>query len=115
MFVDAGPDPGYRNTLVSEIEKSGLAVDMVPTAEDAEVVLRFYGEELHRPDYHYALHGGRGEVCVKRDGRFRPVLQFAGTRTVPWGAKPAAKFGAAFVEAYREANRHVESGANASR
>ena len=104
VFVDAGPDPAFRTLIVSEIEKCQLHLEMLTATDGAEIVLRFYGDEIRSPEAFQAFHGGRGEVFVARDGRLRPVMAFAGTRTGAWGAKPASKFGEAFCESYRQAN-----------
>lgn len=104
IFVDAGASNEHRDMIVSEIEKARLGLEVMVAPEQAEVVLRFRGAEFRRPDFLQALHGGRGEAFLLRDGRLRAVMVFAGTRTGAWGAKPATKFAAAFVQAYRKAN-----------
>ena len=103
VFVDAGD---YRDLISAAIESAALSLQLLPDSEGAEIVLRFRGGEFHRPGYLQTLHGGRGEAFVVREGQLRPVVVFAGTRMRAWGDKPATKFAAAFVEAYREANRH---------
>ena len=105
VFVDAGENTEYRDMIRSEIEKAGLGLKVLPTPDGAEVILRFSGQEFRRPDYLQALHGGRGEAVIERDGRSRTVFVFSGTRMRAFGDKPATKFGTAFVAAYRDANR----------
>lgn len=105
VFVDVAAAGEHRGLIVAEIAKGQLGLELLPGIEGAEVVLRFHGEEFRVPDHLQAFHGGRGEALVVREGRFRPVVVFTGTRMRPWGDKPATKFAAAFVEAYRQANR----------
>jgi hypothetical protein len=105
VFVDAGDEGEYRALIVAELEKAHLDVELLPVPEGAEIVLRFRGEEFGRPGYLQMLHGGRGEVNAIHDGRPRTVVAFSGTRTAAFGAKPATKFAAAFIEAYRDGNR----------
>jgi len=102
LFVDA--DATYRDLIVAEIERAGLGLEVLSGLESAEVVLRFRGEEFHRPGYLQTLYGGRGEAIVLRKGGPRVVVVVTSTRMRPWGDKPATKFGAAFADAYRRAN-----------
>ena len=104
VFVDAGEPREYQDMIMLEIEKVGLGLKVVPSPDGADVILRFRGREFRSPDYLQALHGGRGEAVIVRDGRSRTVVVFSGTRMRAFGDKPATKFGAAFVAAYREAN-----------
>lgn len=104
IFVDAGASTEHRDMIVLEIEKAQLGLEVLPGPEGAEVILRFRGEEFRSPEYLQTLHGGRGEALVARGGRLRAAMVFRGTRTGAWGDKPATKFGAAFVKAYRQAN-----------
>ena len=105
VFVDAGDKGDYRALIVAELEKAHLDVELLPAADGAQIVLRFQGAEFHRPNYFQTLHGGRGEVNAIQDGQPRTVVAFSGTRMRAFGDKPATKFAAAFVEAYREGNR----------
>jgi hypothetical protein len=91
--------------ILTELEKARLALELLATPDGAEIVLRYRGEELRRPDYFQTLYGGRGEVRAVKDGRVATVVAFSGTRMRPFGDKPATKFAAAFVEAYRRGNR----------
>ncbi len=105
VFVDAGHKGDHQALIVAELDKAHLDLELLPVPEGAQIVLRFRGEEFSRPEYFQMLQGGRGEVNVIQDGRARTVVTFSGTRTRAFGAKPAAKFAAAFIEAYRSGNR----------
>jgi len=105
VFVDAGETGDYQALIVAEINKAHLGLELLPGAEGAQIVLRFRGEEISRPDYIQTLHGGRGEVNAIQNGRARTVVAFSGTRLRAFGAKPATKFATAFIEAYQNGNR----------
>jgi hypothetical protein len=105
VFVDAGADGEYRTLILAELEKAHLDFELLPTPEGAQIVLRFRGEKFNRPNYVQTLHGGRGEVNAIQDSRPLTIVAFSGTRLRAFGDKPATKFAAAFIEAYRVGNR----------
>jgi hypothetical protein len=101
VHVEARGDAKQRADIVSEIENAGLGLQVVDRPEDAEILLRFYGQRFFEDK---KIDGGRGEVTVLRVPDAIVVLQFIDRDTSIWGRAPSINFGREFVKAYKKAN-----------
>jgi hypothetical protein len=120
VFVDTGGDMKNRERILNEIEKANLGIDLLDSADAAEVILNFqggkekqlsgvnsttdtYGNTRGTASYRKITVGG-GQVLVVKDGRFRVVLSFDDEEKTVFEKKPATNFGKTFVKAYKKAN-----------
>jgi hypothetical protein len=120
VFVDTSGDLKNRERIIKEIEKAKLPVELLDSAEGAEIILNFGSESETRmtgvntgdngmggvrstPVYR-KIPTGTGQVYVVRDNKLRIVHSFEDEQTTGWERKPATNFGREFVKAYKRAN-----------
>lgn len=116
VFIDTGGNMKDRGRIENEIRKSRIGVELLDSADGAEVVLNFGGgkEDLAGGSVGSVLfpglilnrtvNVGEGHVYVLRGGRRRLVMSYEGVETHLWEKKPAKNFGKRFAEAYKKAN-----------
>lgn len=120
VFVDTGGDMKNRERILNEIEKAKLGVELLDSAEGAEVILSFQGGKEKEmsgvnsttdtlgntrstPAYR-KITVGAGQVFVVRRERLRVILSFDDEEKTVFEKKPATNFGKTFVKAYKKAN-----------
>ena len=120
VFVDTGGDMKNRERILNEIEKAKLGVELLDSAEGAEVILSFQGGKEKQmsgvnsttdslgntrstPSYR-KITVGAGQVFVVRGDKLRVVLSFDDEEKTVFEKKPATNFGKSFVKAYKKAN-----------
>ena len=92
----------HREHILTELKKEDVGLTVVERAEAAEIVLTFRSVQSQYAEC--PCEGGRGEASLARN-RPRVVLVFVDRKKGIWGRSPAANFGRAFVEAFKNANR----------
>ena len=102
VHVDARGNAEYRDNIILEIEESGLDLELVADAQDAEIILAFHGERFWESGKN--IDGGRGEIVVVRETGSHVVFLFTDRDTSIWGRAPSINFGREFVKAYKKAN-----------
>ena len=120
VFVDTGGDLKNRDRILDEIQKADIGVELLDSADGAEVILYFqggkekhmsgvnsttdpYGNTRSTPSYRKITVGG-GQVFVVRGDKLRMVLSFDDEEKTVFEKKPATNFGKTFVKAYKKAN-----------
>lgn len=120
VFVDTGGDMKNRERIQNEIQKANLGVELLDSADGAEVIISFqggkekqmsgvnsttdsYGNTRSIPSYR-KITVGAGQVFVVRGDKLRVVLSFDDEEKTVFEKKPATNFGKTFVKAYKKAN-----------
>jgi len=111
VFIDVSvapyADPEAKNRIVSEIQRAGLALQLVESRDDAQIVLKFVaGYEGVMPG-ELRLVGtksGAGWVYLVQGEQLREVYAFHDEKQSIVTRMPATNFGRAFVRAYKRAN-----------
>lgn len=120
VFVDTGGDMKNRDRILNEIQKANLGVELLDSADSAEIILNFQGGKEKQmsgvnsttdtlgntrstPSYR-KITVGAGQVFVVRGDKLRVVLSFDDEEKTVFEKKPATNFGKTFVEAYKKAN-----------
>lgn len=120
VFVDTGGDMKNRERIQNEIQKANLGVELLDSADGAEVIISFqggkekqmsgvnsttdsYGNTRSTPSYR-KITVGAGQVFVVRGDKLRVVLSFDDEEKTVFEKKPATNFGKTFVKAYKKAN-----------
>jgi len=120
VFVDTGGDMKNRDRISNEIQKANLGVELLDSADGAEVILSFQGGKekqmagvnsttdssgnTHSTPSYRKITVGAGQVFVVRGDKLRVVLSFDDEEKTIFEKKPATNFGKTFVKAYKKAN-----------
>ena len=120
VFVDTGGDMKNRERILNEIEKANLGLELLDSADRAEVILNFQGGKekqlsgvnsttdtygnTHATPAYRKITVGAGQVFVVKDQKLRVVLSFDDEEKTVFEKKPATNFGKTFVKAYKKAN-----------
>lgn len=102
VALDSRISTEHRERILAELEKDGGGLTVVDSTEAAEIVLTFRSVQSQYAEC--PCEGGRGEAALAGN-RPRVVLVFVDRKKGIWGRSPAANFGRAFIEAFRDANR----------
>ena len=129
LFVDTATDVRVRDRILRELRESGVALQLVENARDAEMLLEFGATVEHRvggwvtntrrdkdkrggnsvtTTTDQKIQNGTGTVYVVRDGRLLPVESFADEKRSFLERDPATNFARAFLRVYRGANGLTE-------
>ena len=114
VFVDTNGDFKNRERIQKEIQSENLGIELLDSADGAEIVINFGGDKTARMGGSIAngtgslktktYNTGEGQIYVFRDGKPRIVMSYEGEETHMWEKKPATSFGRKFIQAYKKAN-----------
>ena len=104
VFIDTRADLKNRERIVRELAESKLGFEIVAESKEAEILLVF--ESDFAIVDHKKRSAGKGFVFIqgKTSERLRVVMNFEAVKDLAVEKKPAAKFAARFVKAYKKAN-----------
>jgi hypothetical protein len=116
-FVETGGDIKNRERILKEIEKAVLGLELLDSAEGAEIILNFGGGKekylagvntnpqgtVSTPVYRQ-MNVGQGMVFVVKDNRLRVVISFEDEERAVFEKKPATNYAKTFIKAYKKAN-----------
>ena len=125
LFVDTGTNVRARDRIIRELRSSGIALELVQDARDAQMLLEF-GASVERRVSGWVtntrrdkdkrrdesvttpteqnIQAGAGAVYVVRGGRLAIVESFADEKRIFLERDPATNFARAFLRLYRGAN-----------
>src|ERR1043166_1176127 len=120
VFVDTGGDMKNRERILNEIEKANLGLELLDSADRAEVILNFQGGKekqlsgvnsttdtygnTHATPAYRKITVGAGQVFVLRDDNLGVLLSSNKEKNPVLKKNPATNFGKTFVKAYKKAN-----------
>lgn len=129
VFVDTGADVRARKRIIRELRSSGIALELVQDARDAQILLEFGAsverrvsgwvtntrrdkdkrrEESVTTPTEQKIRSGTGTVYAIRGGRLSIVESFADEKRIFFERDPATNFARAFLRLYRGANSSTE-------
>jgi len=130
LFVDTGSDVRARDRILRELRGSGIALQLVQDARDAQMLLEFGATVEHRvggwvtntrrdkdkrgensltTTTDQKIQNGAGTVYVIREGQLLLVESFADEKRSFLERDPATNFARAFLRLYRGANGLTEA------
>ncbi len=129
LYIDTGTDTRARDRIVRELRASGIALQLVQDASEAQMLLEFGATVEHRVGgwvtnsrrdkdkrgensvttaTDQKIQNGVGAVYVVREGRLLVVDSFADEKRSFLERDPATNFARAFLRLYRGANGLTE-------
>ena len=129
LFVDTGTDVRARDRIIRELRSSGVELEVVQDARDAQILLEFGAsverrvsgwvtnsrrdkdkrrEESVATPTEQKIQAGAGTVYVVRGGRLSIVESFTDEKRIFFERDPATNFARAFLRIYRGVNGLTE-------
>lgn len=129
LLVDTGADVRARERIIRELRSSGIGLQLVQDARDAQILLEFGStverrvsgwvtntrrdkdkrrEESVTTPTEQKIHAGAGTVYVVREGRLSIVESFADENRIFFERDPATTLARAFLRLYGQANGLAE-------